>query len=484
MDQANQDAALNLGSRRELFVDDCLVGSLDGVGLKLHTPQPAGVALRFDKPWEGQFSCFVTVLKDGGQYLMYYAGAPSYDLGTTCYATSPDGIHWTRPNLRLHEVCGQRENNVLRFRNEIEGSNFSPFIDTRPGVPAPERFKAVMGTVHTGLSAFVSGDGIHWRKFREEPLLRGPMFRLDSQNVAFWSEHEGCYVLYYRTLHASPGSNYRAPECYAHGTRWVGRVTSPDFIHWSDHEEMEQGDAPYDELYVQQTHPYFRAPHIYISLAARFIAGREVVTAEQARALRVHDRYWHDVSDVLLLTSRGGNRYTRTFLESFIRPGLGYGRWVSRTNFPALGVVPTGPTEMSAYVGRLYAQPEPFLERMILRTDGFASVNAASAGGQMTTKPFIFSGSQLEINYSTSAAGHIQVEIQDGGGRPIEGYALADADAIIGDELARVVAWQSGTDLSTLAGRPVRLRFAMKDADLYSLRFRDPGQAEPEGDPQ
>jgi len=76
------------------------------------------------------------------------------------------------------------------------------------------------------------------------------------------------------------------------------------------------------------------------------------------------------------------------------------------------------------------------------------------------------------MNFSTSVAGGIRVEIQDAEGKPIPGFTLADCPEIFGDALQRAVAWKSGPDVSRLAGRPVRLRFVMKDADLYSFRFR------------
>jgi hypothetical protein len=59
----------------------------------------------------------------------------------------------------------------------------------------------------------------------------------------------------------------------------------------------------------------------------------------------------------------------------------------------------------------------------------------------------------------------------DPAGAPIPGYTLDDCPEIIGDEIARTVAWTHGPDLSRLASQPVRLRFVMKDADLYSIRF-------------
>ena len=76
------------------------------------------------------------------------------------------------------------------------------------------------------------------------------------------------------------------------------------------------------------------------------------------------------------------------------------------------------------------------------------------------------------MNYATSAAGGVRVEVQDENGSPLPGYALGDCPEIIGDEIARIVSWKIGSNVSALAGRPVRLRFAMRDADLYSIRFR------------
>ena len=180
-----------------------------------------------------------------------------------------------------------------------------------------------------------------------------------------------------------------------------------------------------------------------------------------------------DVSDGALMTSRAGTAiYDFTFLESFVRPGIGYSNWTSRNNYPAQGVVETGPNEMSLYVQRNYGQQESYLERLALRLDGFASVNAPYQGGEMITRPFRFTGNRLQINYSTSAAGGIRVEIQDAGGAAIPGFSLADCPEIIGDEIERIVRWKGSDNLGALAGKPIRLRFVMKDADLFALRFQ------------
>jgi hypothetical protein len=127
---------------------------------------------------------------------------------------------------------------------------------------------------------------------------------------------------------------------------------------------------------------------------------------------------------------------------------------------------------MSLYKQAHYAQPSAHLIRYTLRTDGFASVNAPYRGGELLTKPLKFSGRELVINFATSAAGGVKVELQDAAGKPLPGFTLSDAREQIGDDIERVVRWESGSDLSRLAGQTIRLRFVMKDADLYSLRFR------------
>jgi hypothetical protein len=463
---AEETPVLDTGSRLELFVDRYVVDTLNGATRILHSPVPRETVLRFDQPWEGRHCGYVTIIKDGDLYRLYYRGLPvdradGSDAESTCYAESTDGITFVKPNLGLFEVNGTRENNVILHGQPPLSHNFAPFLDTRPGVPQEERYKALAGVEKSGLMAFVSPDGIRWRRLREEPVVTAGAF--DSQNVSFWSEAEACYVCYFRTWTAG---------AYA-GFRTISRTTSVDFRNWTPPVEMTFGDTPREHLYTNQTRPYFRAPHVYISTAARFMQGRRVVTPAQAEALGGAAEIAGDCSDTVLMTSRGGDRYDRTFMEGFVRPGVGRSNWTTRTNYVACGIVPTGEAEMSLYVQRNYGQPTQCLQRLTLRIDGFVSVHAPYAGGECRTHPVRFTGKRLLINYSTSAAGSVWVEIQDASGVPIPGYTREEATEIIGDEIAREVSWKAGPDVGPLAGKPVRLRFVMKDADLYSLRFAD-----------
>jgi len=457
-------SAVAIADRRELFIDRHLIDRLDHVQMVLHEPHDEGVVLKFDKPWEGPFCGYTTIIKDHDLYRMYYRGLPASkgdgsDLETTCIAESRDGIRWTKPDLGLYKISGTKKNNVVLAHAVPANHNFSPFLDTRTQVPAAERYKALAGTEKSGLLAFYSADGLHWRQAQKEPVLTQGLF--DSQNVAFWSETEGCYVCYFRTW---TGDGYS-------GFRTVSRSTSTDFLHWTPARAMSFGDTPMEHIYINQTHAYFNAPHIYIAVAARFMPNRQVLTDEEAKRIQVNPKYFKDCSDAVLMTSRGDTVYDRTFMEAFIAPGLGWENWVSRSNYPALNVVPTGADEMSVYVNRNYAQPTSCIHRYSMRLDGFASLYAPYSGGEMISKPLLFSGDRLEINYRTSAAGEILLELQDENGNALPGFGLQDCPPIIGNELARLVSWKNNPTLAALQNKPIRLRFRLKDAHLYALKF-------------
>ncbi|MDB6167209.1 MAG: hypothetical protein JWM88_73, partial [Verrucomicrobia bacterium] len=135
------------------------------------------------------------------------------------------------------------------------------------------------------------------------------------------------------------------------------------------------------------------------------------------------------------------------------------------------GIIPTGPAEISFFVSRHHLQKTNYIQRISLRTDGFVSVNAGYAGGTMLTAPFTYTGDHLELNFATSGAGEIRVELQDDAGQPLPGFTLADCDLLIGDRIARTVSWHGQQSVARYMNKPVRLKFQMMDADLYAFGF-------------
>ncbi len=435
----------DIGNRLELFVDSHRIESLDGVRLVVHHPKRMETALKLNDAWDGKYSAYFTVFEDKGLFRMYYRGWAQLKGGeqVTCYAESKDGIHWRKPKLGLFELVGSKENNIiLRAPGDKGTHNFTPFKDTRPGVPADQRYKALGGKPSY---AFLSGDGIHWRRLGDEPVLTKGAF--DSQNLAFWDPNKQKYATYYRI--------------FTRGVRAVATASSEDFIHWTDPKPIELGDTPPEHFYTNATLPYFRAPHYYFSFPKRFIPARKRLPTHKGRG----------ISEGIFLSSRDGLHFDRTFMEAFIRPGRDRLNWGDRSNMPVWGILQTAPDEMSIYFSQNYSYPTHHIRRGVLRLDGVASASAGYEGGELVTKPIRFSGRKLILNYATAASGSIRVEIQSLKGKPFPGFSLAEAKELYGDDIAEAYSWKSGGDVSALAGMPVRLRFAMKDADLYSYRF-------------
>ena len=134
--------------------------------------------------------------------------------------------------------------------------------------------------------------------------------------------------------------------------------------------------------------------------------------------------------------------------------------------------LPGNDKEYSTYATEAYyTGPDSRVRRFTYRVDGFVSLRAGAGGGELVTKPLVFSGGKLAVNFVTREGGRLRVELQDADGRPIERFTLADSTPIRGDAIDQPVAWKNGDDVGALAGKPIRVRFELNNADLFSFRF-------------
>lgn len=459
---AGKCVACDIGSRWELFVDDSLIATRSGVTLKLNHAQRREVVLVTDSPWEGPSSAYFSVVQeDGGLIRLYYRGSTNdgpdnAEAQVTCIAESRDGIRFHRPKLGLFEVNGSKENNVIWKGRESH--NFAPFIDTNPNCPLDARYKALGGVKEPGpgwthgetpggLYAFASPDGIHWRKLQEKPVMTEGTF--DSLNIAFWDAARGRYACYNRT--------------FINKTRSIQSSYSSDFLIWSD--PVPNRYAPggqVEHLYTNATIPCPGAEHLLLSFPKRFFPDRQKILQPGIDA---------GVSDAGFMSSHDGVNWDRTFGEAWARPGLDPKNWTQRSNMPARGIAVTAPDEWSFYISSHYMWPDNGLQRLVLPRHRLASVTSGANGGEFTTRPLLFSGEKLVLNYATSAGGSIKVELQNRDGIPLKGYTLDDIKPVYGDELDHVIHWNSGSDLSVLKGQLIKVRFVLQDADLFALRF-------------
>jgi len=439
--------ARDLGSRRELFVDDYLVERIDGLERKMHVPEPREVAIVCDEPWEGNTSAYYSIFADGDQFRMYYRGG-HFDEKTkkethpevTCYAESRDGIHWEKPKLGLFEFGGSKDNNIVWSGQDTH--NFTVFKDTNPDCSDDARYKALAGSAvrwnGEGLRTYKSPDGIHWSPLSEKGVLTDGDF--DSQNLAFWNPETKRYHTFYRKSRG--------------GVRDIMTATSRDFAHWTEPVYLEYGDAPAEHLYTNAIQPYFRAPQLYLGFPTRFQPKNEQV-------------------EPILMTSRDGLNFKR-WPEPLVPITAPQDRDGNRSNYMTWGLLelPGQDRELSVYATEAYyAGPGSRVRRFTFRTDGFVSLHAGSQAGELVTRPLQFSGKQLALNYAASKGGKLQVEIQDENGRPLPGFGLADCQGLTGDSIDEVVKWKGGSDLSSLAGTPVRLRIVLENGDLYAMQF-------------
>ncbi len=479
---------IDIGSRRELFVDLALIEQIEGQAeLKLHHPTPREIAIQFDQPWEGNASGYPTVIQDGDLYRMYYRGhryiiddppLKQAQSEAVCYAESSDGIHWIKPNLRLFDWPGSPENNII-WQGGPETHNFAPFIDTNPDCPPEQRYKAIGGTVTSnGLMTFQSADGIHWSKLSDGPVVTKGAF--DSHNTAFWDAEHQRYSMYVRYF----------SEDEFKGLRSIGLSQSPDFVHWSEPVGLEYLDSPPQQMYTNRIGPYHRAPHVLFGFPTRYVARplTDYIKTLEPTALRktliaADERVGTDLTDGLFMSSRDGRAFHR-WDEAFLRPGSeAEGRWIYGDNYQSYGLFETRaddprlPNEISMHFDEgAWRDDARRLRRYTVRLDGFVSLNAPYSGGEAVTKPLSFSGRRLALNYATSAAGSLRVEIQDAEGNPIEGFSLGESAELFGDSTGQSAEWGGRKDVSRLAGQRVRLRFALKDGDLYSYQFVEDGE--------
>ena len=479
-----------MGSRRELFLDDFLVEQTKGqLTYELHHPIPREQVIHHNRSWEGTSSGYHTVFRDGDLYRMYYRGF-DFDLvdnqiratnrEVTCVAHSSDGIAWETPELGLFAHGGSKQNNIVW---QGPGShNFSPFVDQRPGCPEGERLKAFGGLKSTtgGMALFTSPDGIHWKRAHDKAVITNGAF--DSANIGFWDPTIEKYRAYWRyfTAGVTEAKNWKPA-----GIRAIRTAVSDDLVTWTEERELTYTDSPDQQMYTNNVIPYFRAPHLLLGFPMRYIErgwspSMRALPELKKRELRAaaHIRYGTALTETQLMASRDGVEFNR-WNEAFLPPGIQRpDSWYYAHNDVAWNMVttrsslPGAPDELSFYAssGKWHGEGSR-MTRHTLRQDGFVSATSPLSGGELTTRPIVFAGDHLAVNFASSAAGTLKVEIQTPEGRPVEGYALDDADETFGDELDRSVTWRGSPDVRRLAGTPIRLRVTLSDTDLYALRF-------------
>jgi len=497
---------LSIGKHRQLLMDDLFVHQARGIEFIVHPPKKTGDRIVISEVDRGLGG--VSVLYDAGVYHMWY-GCGNW----LAYAHSRDGIIWVKANLNLFKADYKTNNpplNAVVFRGagdekrRVGGGMV--FLD--PNAKDSERFKLVANAEdynHNWLQIYSSPDGIHWQHAYTNVLTfqtNTKPFHLDSQNVIFWDDRLQKYTAFFRK------NVPRTPGSAALRIRTVARAESSDLAHFGTVE-----DAPVvleaDPEHVARFHLPDRKN---LSRLDAYTSGTIKYPWAEDSYLMFPAEYYHYDSDLAefrnevpinagtldtrFATSRDGIKWRRYHHRPFVGLGL-KGEFDSARIYLGYGIVPSvdgrelymyylGTSEPHGWnrddrnnrlltaAGLAPIEPVRVISRVVLRRDGFVSVRAAFNGGELTTPLLRFAGEKLLLNLDTSSGGELRVEILDEQGKPIPNYTLNDCDIIhTANEINRVVKWKGSTSVKDLAGKPVRLRFVMRDVDLYAFQFAE-----------
>ncbi len=491
------------------FWDDYLIDRrFTNTVLSVNRPVKTDSVMTFDMPWEDDASSCFNIIRDGDRYRLYYLASKYLDVSPDaslklCYAESRDGLHWERPNLGLCEYNGSRDNNILMMHLY---DNISVMKDENPNCPPEERYKALMNTSHPeeypgyvpaetklriptnhpkelfryldqrGLVYLSSADGIH---FKVERILHQG-YSYDSENTLHWNPHTKKYYIYFRELHANPVSaDPRFNETWP--VRGIMVMESEDFVHWSEPKSLDYMGAEDVPLYFNCITAYPYDTRYYVGFPTRYNErsgwsknfDRLCDCEARKERCKIDERFGTAITDCLFMSSRDLVHWYR-FDEACLIPGPERGtNWRYGDCYPASGeIIETPgrfrgePNELSIYLCEQYGDTAELI-RYTYRRDGFASVKADYQPAKLITKPFVFEGEELTMNFRTSARGCIYLTVTDEFNVPIPGYSTGE---LFGDALDRIVDFEK--TLSDLQGRIVRFVFTMQEAEIFSLWLR------------
>ena len=479
-------ALIDIGSQKQLFVDDYLIESISHARPVLQPAfkPPENPVLKAERPWEGRSIYIKHLFRDesDGLLKMWYETAhgeetPSGEkTGHVCYATSEDGVEWTRPELGLVEFDGSTRNNIVP--EKVDGYIKAMFLDPTER-DHDKRYKGIVQNGSTDvpgqmrIDLYYSPDGFHWTPYADNPVIdrRSESGRWGPTRLMGWDPIREVYAIHNENCH-----HQRCPM----GRRVIGRAESPDMIHWNDSETIivpDELDMPDTEFYAMPATVY---EGLYVGMLWIF---------------RTNDTTHYPEA----VFSRDGIHYRREFRRPFIQRGDGYGydsacvySWYpiavgdklvthftgTNSRAPARKAMLGDKATSAVGVGISPLDGIVALEGVKGPREGWGHRDAVPYS-TATTRAFSFTGSQLHLNHAAVMQGggaepcQTRVELLRSNHHVIDGFSVEDADPIDATGTDITVSWNGKSNLSALQGRTVKLRFYLRNAKLYSFWFGD-----------
>ena len=445
---------LSIGTNKQLLVDDFVIDQMTGITRELGQVTKANNG----KPvfTDGRF--YGTVLHDEQRFKLWYRehGKTGYGL-----AESRDGIHFKK----------QAKLTGINFAGDY---TLSVEIDPHEKDPA-HRYKGAYDAPGMAAGIAHSADGIRWHPYNNgKPITHRAA---DTYNQVFWDPLIHKYRLSTRTDFGTPGGDGEV-----RGTRSMTNADlRSDPKNWEMTREWIFDREGKDEHQRRQVYAktYWIYESVYFLILSVYDYPGDVsegtVTDKQTR----HQR---DVMNYYIATSRDGHSWDLQWVYAGqpLVPRGPAGAFDKDLILPASSIITHQGKHWIYYGGanERHGTPEVVFQRdhaiglATLRLDGFVRLRAGNQPGTIVTKPFVARGNRLAVNFAGKTKGSLRVEIQDQQGKPLPGFSLSDSKEIIGDNVAHPVQWKQGLDTSKLNGKTIRLRFIMKNANLYSFQFQ------------
>ena len=464
---------VDIGDRNQIFIDGRYLDSTKNVTIEVCRPIKTN-----HKCLVGQLGGYSSIGKPDGKLRLWNA-------------LTKDGVTWRR-------VSG----GTLPEPDDILGirlSGTTVFVD--PKAPPEERYKMYDGMRNT---IRASSDGTDWKMLHKNVFPPQACYPrgMDSHNVCYYDTRINKYVAYVRVNKAYECPPERVPyfgklgvKKYGaenrYGRRAIGRAVTddlskfpmPEVVLEPDDKDPIFGGVKVMDFYCPQVVQYPHAQDAYFLFNCRYRSYEDwylTIDMSPFPKSKEYGIYNCGVEDIELDASRDGINWNRYDRKPWIAQGKP-GSFDALTMYMSRGIYLAGDEIWMYYIGlndphtgNKDVQDKYTLSRVVLRKDGFTCVEADYAGGEFTTPPLRFDGKTLRLNIETSAMGLARVEIQDENGKPLPGYALDDCDRIhTVNSTDHVVTWRRGNaDVSTLAQKPVRLRFELQfGTKLYAFGF-------------
>ena len=458
---------LDVGNRKQLFIDRRFIASSEGVELRMNPAQKLGLIQDENGGPSAESGHTSRVIEDQGKIRLYVGAGELFVL------ESEDGVRFRRAGISIG-------------RGEL------PTIFLDPHDPDPARryklfwlqTQSPFNLETDGIFAAYSADGLQFTT-----VGRVLPFLIDNPTVVDWDARIGKYVIFTRTFSYDSENQRRIarmvtddplkPWPYLPGDPKRERLSlanAPAVL------EADAEDNPHSDMYYNSASIYPWAQDAYLMFTAQF----RHLSPDRNPALRPPRGNWEDFGllEIQLATSRDGIKWDRVSREPYFPTGLAdeWDRWyavmapgtVRRGNYLYQYYCSTGRTHDSAILRPEYEHTAPRLGGIGVvrqRLDGFVSADADHRGGWLETPPVVFQGGTLRLNIDTGAMGTAFVELRDADGKALPGFSLAECEEIGGNFIDQRVYWKGNADVSSLAGRPVRVYFKLVRSKLFAFGF-------------